>query len=157
MSMIYGKIFDKMYEGSMMGSGAHVFAVMGYVISHMQPGFDREEYVHLNPKLLSAVIGESQEVIQKAIDYLTAPDPDTTSPGEDGRRLVLTTPFMYRVVNGRHYREVVNEEDRKTKAALRQARWRARKELKRGVPLPGEVGYIKAVENGYNPGDGPED
>lgn len=111
----------------MYGAGAHVFAVMSYVISHMQPDKDREEYVRLNPALLADVIGEDEVRILAAIDFLCQEDKETTSPDEEGRRLVLKSPYIYWVVNGRHYRELKDEEDRLEKAAIRQQRYRDRK------------------------------
>jgi hypothetical protein len=149
--MIYGKIFTKMYAGSMVGAGLGVFALMPYVISAMRPDKDREEYVTLNPDLLAAVFGTTPEVMIKAIEYLCAPDTRTTTPGEEGRRLVRVEPFLYRVVNGKYYREIMDEEDRRLKAAKRQAEFRSRKAVKKarkGKPLPGEKAYVAGVENG---------
>ena len=123
--LIYGKVFGSLFEGSMVGAGAEVFALMAYVISHMQPNKEREEFVKLNPDILGPIIGETSEVMQGAIDYLCAPDLKTSTPGHEGRRLVKREAYLYWVVNGKHYREVKNEEDRRIKAADRQARWRS--------------------------------
>ena len=69
-TLIFGKVFASMFTGSMYGAGAHVFAVMTYVIANMQPNKERVEYVRLNPKFLAGVIGETEEKIQSAIDFL---------------------------------------------------------------------------------------
>lgn len=145
-----------------------MFAVMAYVISHMQPNREREEYVTLNAVVLAATLGEKVETVQEAIRYLCAPDGSTTTPGEEGRRLVEKTPFVYWVVNGKHYREMMDEEDQRAKAAARQERHRekvlagqVRKGPKRsqgsaknaGLPLPGETAYVAAVERGEKPVD----
>ena len=37
--MFFGKHFASMYEGSLVGSGPVVFAVMGYVIANQKPDF----------------------------------------------------------------------------------------------------------------------
>lgn len=145
--MIYGKIFGTMFEGSMVGAGSHVFAVMAYVISHMQPGPDKVEFVRLQPTILGAVIGEDEAEIEKAISYLCKPDPKTTTEGEGGRRLIQVEQFVYRVVNGKHYRSIVDLEDKLAKAAKRQADYRARKAAKnKGKPLPGENKYLKILK-----------
>ena len=96
----------------MVGAGAHVFALMAYIISHMQPDKEREEHVKLNPDVLGPIIGESTQRMQDAIDYLCAPDPKTSTPGNEGRRLVKVVPYLYCVVNGKYYREIINEADR---------------------------------------------
>ena len=108
----------------MVGAGAHVFALMAYIISHMQPDKEREEHVKLNPDVLGPIIGESTQRMQDAIDYLCAPDPKTSTPGNEGRRLVKVVPYLYWVVNGKYYREIINEADRRAKAAHRQAKHR---------------------------------
>lgn len=125
--LIFGKVFASMFEGSMYGAGAHVFAVMSYVISYMQPDKDREEYVRLNPKALSDTIGEKEDRILAAIDFLCAPDEKTATPGHEGKRLILHSPYVYWVVNGRKYREIKDEQDRLAKAAARQQKCRDKK------------------------------
>lgn len=133
----------------MVGAGSDVFAVMAYVISHMKPGKDREEFVRLHPKIMEAAIGETEARMQKAIEYLCRPDRETTTPGEKGRRLVKVEQFIYRVVNGKHYRGIVDEEDRLAKAAKRQADWRERQRLKVMRPKLGRtVGEREAEKEG---------
>lgn len=129
--MIYGKIFGTMFEGSMVGAGSDVFAVMAYVISHMQPGPDKVEFVRLQPMLLATAIGEEPSEIEKAIEFLCRPDKSTTTEGDGGRRLVQVEQFVYRVVNGKHYRSIVDLEHKLAKAAERQAKFRERKAKKK--------------------------
>ena len=78
--LIYGKVFASLFTGSMHGAGAKVFALMAYIIAHMQPDKKRDEYVELNAKHLAPIIGETQEAMQAAIDYMCAPDPDSRTP-----------------------------------------------------------------------------
>ena len=114
-----------MFTGSMVGAGAPVFAVMSYVISHQKMDKTSGFEVELNTKLLQTMIGEPEEVIQKAVDYLCAPDPKTTTEGEEGRRLVRIGAFSYRVVNGLHYHNIKTAEDLREKNRERQAKYRA--------------------------------
>ena len=128
--MIWRKHYRSMYEGSMIGAGAAVFALMGYVISHQE--YERGLgcwVVRLNPVLLSAVMGEKVDVIQGAIDYLCAPDKNSGSPLEEGRRLVgLGERSMeYRVVNGEKYQEMRDYEERKVQNREAQAKWREKR------------------------------
>ncbi|MEI8376451.1 MAG: hypothetical protein WCJ35_26845 [Planctomycetota bacterium] len=134
--MIWRKHYRSMYEGSMIGAGAAVFALMGYVISHQE--YERGLgcwVVRLNPVLLSAVMGEKVDVIQGAIDYLCAPDKNSGSPLEEGRRLVgLGERSMeYRVVNGEKYQEMRDYEERKVQNREAQAKWREKRKAEAGA------------------------
>ncbi len=146
---MFGKHFSSMYDGSMIGAGAVAFAVMGYVISHMKPDASVGMQVELNPKLLSFVIGESEELIDGAIKFLCAPDKASRTPDEEGRRLIQLGPFSYRVVNGLKYDSIKNEEDRRRQNREAQARFRKRMALRaQGMPLAGEVEYDMALKRG---------
>ncbi len=59
----FGKHHASMYTGSLVGKGAEVFAVMGYVIANMKPRRAGENgewrmVVEMNPKLLAFILGE---------------------------------------------------------------------------------------------------
>lgn len=126
MDCMYGKHFESLYEGSMIGAGAMVFAVWGYVIGKMKPDGKVGMQVRLNPKLLGPILGESPEEVEKAIDYLCQPDKHSTSKAEGGRRLVRLGEFDYRVVNGLKYRSIRNEEERREQNRSAQERFRLR-------------------------------
>lgn len=111
----------------MVGAGAHVFAVMGYVISHQQPDKEHGGVVRLNPLLLAAILGEPLERVEAAMEVLTSPDPKTTTPGDDGRRLVRIGQFDYRVVNYVKYFGIRNEEDKRRADRERQQKHREKK------------------------------
>lgn len=130
---MFGKHFASMYEGSMVGSGTHVFAVMGYVIAHQRPDPVVGGQVRLNPVLLSTIFGESVVRIQEAIDYLCAPDQRSTTPDEEGRRLVKIGQFDYRVVNAAKYIAIRTEEERREANRIRQAKHRQKKPSKRDL------------------------
>jgi hypothetical protein len=121
---MYGKIFSTMYEGSMFGAGGTAFAIMGYVISKQRPP---EYNVELHPGLLAAIIGDPEDRINVAIEFLCAPDPKSRSDTEDGKRLVKIGAFTYHVVNGAAYDAIKNYEERKAYNRDAQARYRAKK------------------------------
>lgn len=129
-----------MYEGSMVGAGATVFAVMGYVISKQQPP---DFTVELNAKLLSAIIGEEEENITKAIEYLCAPDPGSRTDKCEGKRLIKVGAFTYHVVNGEAYHAMRNYEERKAYNREAQKKFREKKKSE-GVDVP----EIKSSKNG---------
>lgn len=132
-----------MYEGSMIGAGAIVFAVMGYVIAKQQPDKKVGSQVHLNSKLLAPILGETEGDVEKAIEYLCGPDDESTTKKAEGRRLIKIGQFSYQVVNGAKYLAIRDEETRRAQNREAQRRYRMK-----GKPLPGEDAYIKGVENG---------
>lgn len=143
---MYGKHFASLYQGSMVGSGAIVFAVWGYVIANAKPDREVGTQVEINPKLLAAILGESEPDVMKAIGFLCSPDPNSTSREEDGRRMVKIGAFSYRVVNGAKYRAIRDEEQRRQQLRDSQARHREKKRKKPSKPLPGETNYVRTVE-----------
>lgn len=134
---MYGKHFASMYEGSLVGAGAVPFAVMGYVIANAKPDRAVGTQVELNPKLLGYILGEPEERVIEAIELLCAPDPNSRSSEEEGRRLVRLGSFSYRVVNGAKYRAIRDEEDRRRQNREAQARYRAKKKAPIGPQQSG--------------------
>jgi hypothetical protein len=133
-----------MYAGSMVGAGSCVFAVWGYVIANAVAS-----RVELNPKLLSAIIGDPVEAIEAAIRKLEEPDDESRSKDNDGRRLVREGQFQYFVPTWEKYRLIRQEEERRE--YNRQAK---RKERSGGsATKPGYVYYARAtgrVKIGYS-------
>lgn len=138
---MYGRIFSSMFTGSMVGKGSPVFALMSYVIAHMRGDKEVGAQVDLNIPLLAFTIGEKPEVIQSAIDYLCSPDHNTTTPGEEGRRLVKVGTFAYRVVNGAKYLAIRNQEEQREASRIRVAAFRERQKEAEQHPkkTPGQV------------------
>lgn len=122
---MYGKIFESMYRGSMVGAGSPVFAVWGYVIANMRADKEVGAQVDLNPVYLGMVLGESPEVVVEVIEKLCGPDPRSTSKEEEGRRLIRMGEFSYRVVNGAKYMAIRNEEERREYNRLAKRRQRS--------------------------------
>jgi hypothetical protein len=109
--MSYGKIFDSLYTGSMVGAGINVFAVWGYVIANAKP----PGIIELNPKLLAATFGCDVEPIVKAIECLCAPDPESRTKEYEGRRLLPEGQFLYRIPTWAKYNQIRNEVERREK------------------------------------------
>jgi hypothetical protein len=156
--MSFGKHFGSMYSGSMVGAGAMVFAVWGYVIANMRPesrDLEAAQIVELNPKLLGPILGESPKDVEKAIERLCAPDPESRTKEMEGRRLEDLGAFLYRVINGAFYRSIKNEEQRKEQLRLAQAKWRERNQpkKKKAKPYPGERLAQMAAEDGRDTGE----
>lgn len=124
---MYGKIFESLFKGSMVGSGALTFAVWGYVIATMKLDRAVGAQVELNPILLAAILGEDSGDIEKVIEKLCSPDPKSSTPTEEGRRLVRLGQFVYRVVNGEKYTRIRNEEERREQVRAAVERHREKK------------------------------
>jgi hypothetical protein len=124
-TIMYGKHFAAMYTGSMVGSGAHVFAVWGYIIANIR---NTDSSIELNPKILSTVIGEPIGRIEEAIDVLCAPDKHSRSKENDGRRMIQEAPFLYRVVNYAKYATIKDDDARREYMRVYMANYRKNKE-----------------------------
>jgi hypothetical protein len=117
---MYGKHFESMYTGSMIGKGAEVFAVWGYVIANR-----RKDLVELNPTLLAFLLGEPESEILEAINRLCSPDPKSRTKTEGGRRLIKEGEYVYRVVNATRYDEEASEYERRERDKFRKRDERA--------------------------------
>jgi hypothetical protein len=154
----FGKHFASMYTGSMYGAGAMMFAVMGYVVANMVPVGSDGMQVELNPKMLKHVLGESEDDVVKTIRALCSPDPRSRSKAEEGRRLVKTGEFEYRVVNGPKYRAIRAAESRREQNAKAQARYREKKAAQKlsqlqATPIDGMTQLDKLQQKAEENGD----
>lgn len=127
--MMYGKHFASMYAGSMVGSGALTFALMGYVISMMKPDKDLGAVVELNPKLIGAILGEEEKAVESKIHEFTEPDEKSRSKQNEGRKLIRLGQFEYQVVNGAKYMAIRNEEERREQNRINKNAERQRKKM----------------------------
>lgn len=117
---MFGKLFSSMYDGSMIGAGANVFALMPWIISTQVGG-----QVEINPKKLAFVFGIPESDVISAIRFLCSADPKSRSKKEDGKRLLPMTStgelpsdddfqtLIYEVVNWEYYQKIRQEEDRR--------------------------------------------
>lgn len=161
---MYGKIFERMYTGSMMGSGAMMFAVWPYVIAHMKPNRDRTVFtVELNAQLMAVLIGEEASEIEGVLARCCEPDGSSRTPDKDGRKLVKLGTYLYEVVNGAVYDRIKREEELRDQNRIRQKRYydvkkkrkqaaprktKAKVKVNGKGPLANEVAAVKALEGG---------
>jgi len=113
----------------MVGSGAVVFAVWGYVVANTKP----PGVVELNARILSSVLGCSVDEIEKALKHLCSPDPRSRGQECDGRRLVEVGPYLFEVPRWSHYRNLRNDEERR--AYNREAQVRHREKVKMSMTV----------------------
>lgn len=119
---MYGKSYESMYEGSMVGAGINVFAVWNYIITKARGGA-----VEINPRLLAFTLGGREEEVASALEFLQQPDPISRSKDCEGRRLIKDGQFQYRVVNWEKYQEIKNAADKREYNRVKQAEYRANK------------------------------
>jgi hypothetical protein len=128
---MYGKSYESMYEGSMVGAGINVFAVWNYIITKARGGA-----VEINPRLLAFTLGGKEDEVVAALEFLQQPDPISRSKDCEGRRLIKDGQFQYRVVNWEKYQEIKNAADKREYNRVKQAEYRAKKSSQSTVPEP---------------------
>ena len=148
---MYGKAYESMYEGSMVGAGLNVFAVWNYCIAKNRLGV-----IELNPKLLAFILMGDQAddgVIRDAIKKLCEPDDESRSHDQAGRRLIKEGEYQYRMVNWGKYDAIKNADGLREYNRMKQREYRARS---KSAPLPGEEKHVQNDENGvpnFDPGE----
>lgn len=154
---MFGKHYETMYTGSMVGAGALAFAVMGWVIAKQRPSREFGSVVEINPKLLAFIIGEKEEDVEKEVEKMCQPDPHSRSKEEEGRKLVRLEQFNYRVVNGAKYRAMRDEEKRREydRERKRENRGKKGKGGKNNVPCKSWDKGVADVNKKYETGQEP--
>lgn len=88
---------------------------------------DKEGWVDIHPRAIAEEVGLTLEQVNAAIAELEAPDAESRSPEESGRRIVRLDEHRawgWRVVNHAKYRAIRSEEDRREQNRLAQQRFR---------------------------------
>ncbi|MFA5385357.1 MAG: hypothetical protein WC364_11985 [Eubacteriales bacterium] len=63
--------------------------------------------------MLASIIGTTKEDIVNSVNKLTAPDPNSKNPANEGRRLIHQTGYLYFVVSHENYRAIKNNQERR--------------------------------------------
>ena len=79
---MYAKIFDSMYEGTLYG---HWEAIV--TLQQMLVLCDPAGVIDMTPQAIAGKTSIPVEIILKGIEVLVSPDPQSRTPGEDGRRI----------------------------------------------------------------------
>ena len=114
-----------MYEGTLYGHWQAIVTLQQMLVLCNNP----DGIVDMTPQAISARTSIPLEIIMKGIEVLSAPDPYSRTPGEDGVRIALlelTRPWGWRIVNYAKYQEMRNaaqkrDADRERIAAKRAA------------------------------------
>lgn len=110
---MYGKLFSQMYDGTLATKGPWEVLVTFQQFIILA---DRTGIVDMTPEAISRRTTIPLEIIQKGIERLQEPDPDSRSPAEEGRRIALLSPdraWGWQIVNYSHYRNLRSAEERR--------------------------------------------
>jgi len=133
----WGKIYESLFERSMVGSGSAVYAVWAYCIAKARPP---DGVIELNPVLIAAIIGDEVKAIESAIKTLCSPDKGTHTSGGNGQRLMQVSPYTYRMVNWKLYRGPKSPSELRAYYARKQREYRARK---RGMSISTSPKWVR--------------
>ena len=108
---MYVKIFAQIYDSSI---------AEDYLVRLVFEDFlilaDKDGHVDMTAAAIARRTNVPLEVVNRAIEKLSSPDPESRSPNEDGRRIVLLDPHRswgWRIVNYPQYRNIRDDESRK--------------------------------------------
>ena len=129
---MYVKLFRSIFQGTLRGNSNGLL-----VFTNLLANCDRDGVVDVHPKAIAEEVGLDVETVRAVLIDLEAPDAESRSPDEDGRRIVRMDghrAWGWRVVNYGKYRAIKNEEDRREANRLAVAKHRA-KASKASLPV----------------------
>ena len=121
---MYAKLFSQIYDGTLCTKGPWEALV---TFQQFLVLADPEGQVDMTAEAISRRTTIPLEIIQRGIQSLIQPDPESRTPAEEGRRLIPLSPgraWGWMVVNYKHYRGMKREEDRRE---YHQHYWQKRK------------------------------
>lgn len=110
---MYGKLFSQMYDGTLATKGPWQALVTFQQLIILA---NKDGEVDMTPEAIARRTTIPFDVIETGILRLLEPDPQSRSPGEDGRRIVPLSDnrgWGWRIVNYDHYRKIRSEEERR--------------------------------------------
>jgi hypothetical protein len=122
---MYGKLFGSMYDGTLTSKGPWQALV---TLQQMIILADRDGVVDMTASAISRRTSIPLDIIETGIAALMEPDPDSRTPDEDGRRIVLLESHRdwgWHLVNHAKYQAIRTAEERREYMRQAQARSRA--------------------------------
>lgn len=110
---MYAKIFNSLYSGTLRGRAHEIL-----VFTNLLAFCDQDGVVDRHPRTIAEDIGLTVEETWEALRNLNEPDPESRSPEEGGRRIVLLEDHRnwgWIIVNHAKYKAIRNAEDRREK------------------------------------------
>lgn len=124
---MYGKIFDSIYDGTLVEDWMALITFQQMVIL-----CDSEGVIDMTPHAISRRTGIPIEYIESGIRSLEAKDPYSRSSDEDGRRILRlenSRDWGWKVVNHNIYRNIRNADDRREYKRKKQQEYRERDKI----------------------------
>ena len=134
--MLYSRVFLQILDSSLAEDwqARHLFEDVLKLV-------DRDGVLDMTVGALSRRINMPREIVQAKLRVLMAPDPESRTPTEEGRRLVLLDPdgrdWGWRVVNWGHYQGLQRAEDKRRADRERIAARRAEAKTRNGEESQG--------------------
>jgi len=126
---MYGKIFEQIYDSTIISHGGDVI----YVFMSMIVLSDKDGVLPISVPALSRRIAKDEEVIKKAVAILESPDLDSNSKEHEGRRIIPLSEATngvdnrgWFVINKAKYRERASRMEKTEKTAERVRRYRSK-------------------------------
>ncbi len=119
---MYVKLFTSIYQGTLRGN-SHGLLVFTNLLAHA----DRFGVVDIHPRAIAEEVGITVDQVKAALLELEAPDPESRSPENEGRRIIRVDEHRawgWQIVNYLKYRAIRDEDDRREQNREAQARWR---------------------------------
>ena len=110
---MYAKIFSQIYDGTLCTTGPWEALVTFQQLLILA---DQEGSVDMTIPAIARRTTIPREILERGIEALLQPDPESRTPTEDGRRIVPLADgrsWGWRVVNYAMYRQIKREEDRR--------------------------------------------
>jgi len=108
---VYGKIFDSIYDGTLVEDWRALVTFQQMIIL-----CDSDGLIDMTPRAISRRTGIPIDHIEAGIRILESPDPCSRSPEEEGRRIVRVDSHRdwgWKLVNHAEYRNMKDHETRK--------------------------------------------
>jgi hypothetical protein len=124
---MYGKLFTSMYDGTLAATGPWQALV---TFQQMIALADKDGVVDMTAAAISRRTSIPLEIIELGLVELMKPDPNSRTPAEEGRRIVLLESHRnwgWQLVNYKHYAALRSAEERREYLRVAQEKHRAKK------------------------------
>jgi hypothetical protein len=108
---MFAKVFEQIYDSSI----ADDFLVR-LVFEDFLVLADRDGVVDMTPRAIAGRTNVPLEIVQRGIEKLSSPDPESRTPNHEGRRIMPLDQHRswgWQIVNYQQYRDIRNEDGRK--------------------------------------------
>lgn len=108
---MFAKIFSQIFDSSIAENYQHRHIFMDLLVLA-----DSDGVIDMTPEAIARRTNVPVKTVKDALAALSAPDPASRTPQEDGRRLLPLDPnraWGWQIVNYHHYRKIRDEESRR--------------------------------------------